>query len=295
MTLDLGRIGIWTAVLDAVPTAEAREIAVELEELGYGALWIPEAIGRNALVHAALLGAATSRLAIATGVANIYARDPMSMHAGHQTLADAFGERFVLGLGVSHQPAVEGLRHRAWNRPLPYLGQYLDDMDASTFRARRADARLWRMVGALGPRMLALAAARTDGALTYNVTVDHTADARRILGPDKVLAVELAVILETDPDVARSTARAHIARYTPLPNYANNLMRLGFGRADLTDGGTDRLVDALVAWGDGDRVADRVGEHRAAGADHVCLQVLPVDGVVPRREWRQLAVLNRFS
>ena len=294
MSIELGEIGIWTSALDTVAVAEAREIAAELEELGYGSLWIPEAVGRNALVHAALLGAATERLVIATGVANIYARDPMSMNAGHQTLADALGERFLLGLGVSHQPAIEGIRHQSWNRPLPYMRDYLDAMDDATFRARPADARRWRMLGALGPKMLELAAARTDGAHTYNVTVDHTASARQILGPDKLLAVELAVVLETDPDLARSTARAHIARYTPLPNYANNLLRLGFEGSDLVGGGTDRLVDALVAWGDTDRVADRVAEHLAAGADHVCLQVLPVAGVLPRREWRELAPLNRF-
>jgi probable F420-dependent oxidoreductase len=289
--LDLGRLGIWTFALDTVAVAQGREIAAELDELGYGTLWLPEAIGRNPMAHAALLGSATRRMVMATGVANVYARDAMAMRAAHETLTDAFGDRFLLGMGVSHQPAVEGLRGQVFHRPLAHMRQYLDTMDTCRFSARPADGRLWRVLGALGPRMLELAQERTDGAHTYNVTVEHTAQARTILGPGKLLAVELAVILETDPDLARERARRHIARYTPLPNYANNLRRLGFTEDELRDGGSDRLVDALVAWGDVDRVAGMVEAHLDAGADHVCLQAFAVDDAVPLQAWRELAVL----
>ena len=293
--LDLGRLGIWTFALDTVPVSQGRELAAELDELGYGALWLPEAIGRNPMAHAALLGTATRHMAMATGVANVYARDAMAMRAAHETLTDAFPGRFLLGIGVSHQPAVEGLRGQVFHRPLAHMRQYLDTMDTCRYSARPADGRLWRVLGALGPRMLELAAERCDGAHTYNVTVEHTAQAREILGPDKLLAVELAVILETDRARAHERARRHIARYTPLPNYANNLLRLGFAEDELAGGGSDRLVDALVAWGDLDRVASMVDAHLAAGADHVCLQAFgtedgPGDSV-PLAAWRELAGL----
>lgn len=293
--LDLGRVGIWTFALDTVPVARGKELAAELDELGYGALWLPEAVGRNPMAHAALLGDATRRMTIATGVANVYARDAMATRSAHETLTDAFPGRFLLGLGVSHQPAVEGLRGQTFRPPLAHMRQYLDDIDAATFRARPADGRLWRVLGALGPRMTALARDRADGAHTYNVTVEHTAATRAILGAGKLLAVELAVVFERDRAAAHSRARRHIARYVPLPNYANNLLRSGFTEDDLQGGGSDRLVDALVAWGDLDRIAAMVGAHHDAGADHVCLQVFDADDpgndAVPHRAWRELAAL----
>jgi probable F420-dependent oxidoreductase len=243
------------------------------------------------MAHLALLGTATRRMVMATGVANVYARDAMSLRAAHETLTDAFPDRFLLGMGVSHQPAVEGLRGQVFHRPLAHMRQYLDTMDTCRYSARPADGRLWRVLGALGPRMLELARERCDGAHTYNVTVDHTAQAREILGPGKLLAVELAVILDPDRERAHERARRHIARYTPLPNYANNLLRLGFAEEELAGGGSDRLVDALVAWGDVDRVAAMVDAHLAAGADHVCLQAFSVDDSVPVQAWRELAAL----
>lgn len=289
--LPLGPIGIWTFALDTVAVAHGKELAAELDELGYGALWLPEAIGRNPMAHVALLGDATRRMVLATGVANVYARDAMAMRAAHETLTDAFPDRFLLGLGVSHQPAVEGLRGQTFRPPLSHMRQYLDEMDAATYRARPADSRRWRVLGALGPRMLELARDRCDGAHTYNVTVEHTAAARATLGAGKLLAVELAVVLEADRSLAHDRARRHIARYMPLPNYANNLLRLGFAEQELSGGGSDRLVDALVAWGDVDAVAAKVDAHLEAGADHVCLQVLDPHDEVPIAAWRRLAAM----
>jgi probable F420-dependent oxidoreductase len=293
--IDLGAVGIWTFALDTVPISRGMELAAELDELGYGALWLPEAIGRNPMAHAALLGASTRHMTLATGVANVYARDAMAMRAAHETLTDALPDRFVLGLGISHQPAIEGIRGQTFHPPLTHMRRYLDDMDTARYSARPADTALWRVLGALGPRMLELAGDRCHGALTYNVTVDHTAQARHILGPDPVLAVELAVVFDQDRARAHEVARRHLARYLPLPNYANNLRRLGFADDEVTGSGSDRLVEALVAWGDVDRIGAAVAEHLDAGADHVCLQVLDPGGGVPVPAWRELAALADAS
>jgi probable F420-dependent oxidoreductase len=287
----LGRVGVWTFALDQAPYGEAKEIAAELESLGYGAVWVPEAVGKDPLVSSGLLLAATERLVVATGIANIYARDAMAMRQAHQTLTEAFPDRFVLGIGVSHQPMVEGLRGHSYDKPLPAMRRYLDGMDGALYLGAAPSVAPRRVIGALGPKMLGLAAERTDGAHPYNVTPEHTADARRILGPDKLLAPELAVTLETDAAAARAIGRSHLALYLGLPNYVNNLLRWGFTEADVADGGSDRLVDALVAWGDPARVAAGVQAHLDAGADHVCVQVLTAPdapgGV--RAAWRALA------
>ena len=291
-TLDLGRIGVWTGALDGVPVAQARELAAEIEELGFGTLWIPEAVGRNAMASAALLGSATSSLVVATGIANIYARDPMSMNAGYETLADALDGRFLLGLGVSHKPAIEGLRGHEFKPPLAYMADYIDLMDSSTFLGYKPETGRHRAIGALGPKMLELARDRTDGAHTYNVNVEHTAVAREILGPDKILAAEVGHLVASDTDAARALARSFLKRYLALPNYANNLRRLGFGEAELEDGGSDRLIDELFTWGDVDKLGRRVDDHLDAGASHVCIQVITPPGVDPWPTWRQMAGLN---
>jgi probable F420-dependent oxidoreductase len=288
--MDLGRVGIWTFALDLQPVARAREVAAEVEELGYGAIWIPDAVGRDPLMHAALLLGGTSRIAVGTGIAQIYGRDPMTMTGGWKTISEAFPGRFVLGLGVSHQPMVEGLRGQTYGPPLTAMREYLERMDTAMYVAAEPIEPPRRVLAALGPKMLALAAERADGAHPYNVPPEHTARAREILGPEKLLAPEQAVLLETDPVEARRIGRGHMAIYLDLPNYMNNLRRFGITDDDIADGGSDRLVDTLVAWGDVDAVRARVQAHLDAGADHVAVQVLtPERGTLPLDEWRELA------
>jgi probable F420-dependent oxidoreductase len=284
----IGRVGVWSWHLTSLPTAEAAELAVELESWGYGALWMPEAVGRDPFVCAALLLGATERVALATGIASIHLRIAKTMLATHKTIEEAFPRRFVLGLGVSHAPLVEGMLGMTYERPLATMRSYLDGMDGAIFMGAEPSTPPRRVLAALGPKMLELAATRTDGAHPYLVTPEHTAEARAVLGAGPVLAPEQAVCLDTDPAVARALGRQHLATYLGLPNYVNNWFRLGFTEADLVDGGSDALVDALVAWGDADAIATRVRAHHDAGADHVCLQVL-ADGGPPRRQWQELA------
>jgi probable F420-dependent oxidoreductase len=287
--MDLGRVGVW-AFLDMLPAREAQAAAREIEDLGFGALWFPEAMGREAFTQAAILLAGTERLVVATGIANIWARDAMAMAGAQRTLCEAHPERFLLGMGVSHQPLVGGLRGHAYRKPLSYMRAYLDAMDAAPFLAAAPATPPRRVLAALHPKMLELARERTWGSHPYFVTPDHTARARRALGADRLLAPEQAVLLETDPATARAIARRHMAIYLGLPNYRRNLLTLGFAEADLDGGGSDRLVDAIVAWGDVETIRDRVHAHHDAGADHVCLQALAADEqAVPRDQWRVLA------
>jgi probable F420-dependent oxidoreductase len=288
--MDVGRVGIWTAQLDLHPAARAREAAAELDELGFGALWIPEAVGREPISHAAVLLDATERIVVATGVAVIFNRVPSVAAAAQRLLADESGGRFLLGLGVSHAAMIEGMLGQVWDRPLARMRDYLDAMDdAFTVSPAPADDPP-RVLSALGPRMLELAASRAWGALTYFVPVEHTAEARGHLGDGPMLLVEQAVALEADADVARDIARRYMSIYLTLPNYVNNLRRLGWGDDDLAGGGSDKLVDALVAWGDADAVSERVAAHHDAGADHVCIQVLGPDATaLPLEQWQALA------
>jgi probable F420-dependent oxidoreductase len=292
--LPLAPIGIWTGALDAVPAAQAQDLAAELEELGYGAIWLPEVAGRDVMLHLALLLSATERLVGATGIASIWARDAVTMTGGVKGLTEAFPERVLLGLGVSHHTLVEGLRGHRYEKPLSAMGAYLDAMDASPYTASRPTTPVHRMLAALRPKMLAMSAARTDGAHTYLVPPEHTEAARKELGSGPLLCAEQAVLLERDPTRAREIARAHTTVYIRLPNYQNNLRNLGFTDDDFTEGGSDRLVDTIVAWGDEQVVADRVQAHFDAGADHVCIQALsagPRD--VPSQQWRTLAPAMR--
>ena len=237
-----------------------------------------------------MLLAATRRLPIATGITNMWGRDALAMASAQKTLSEAFPDRFVLGIGVSHAPLVEGLRGHRYERPLSAMRDYLDAMDRAPYMSPAPAKPTVRVLGALAPKMLALAAERSAGAHPYFVPVEHTAAAREILGAGPLLAPEQAVVLETDAEKARLIARAHMATYLGLPNYVNNLRRLGFSDGDLAGGGSDRLVDAIVAWGDVEAIVRRVADHHAAGADHVCIQVLGADGAgVPLAEWRELA------
>ena len=273
-------MGVWTFVLDQQPAAEARALAAEFEAMGYGAIWIPEAVGRDALVSSFLLLSGTEHLTVATGIATIYARDPLAMNAGWQTVSEAFPGRFLLGLGVSHRPMVEGMRGQAYGPPLTVMREYLDGMDAAPYFAAKPPVPRERVLAALGPKMLALARDNASGAHPYNVPPEHTAQAREILGDGPLLAPEQKVILETDPAKAREIARATLAIYFPgLPNYVNNLRRLGFGDDDFAPPLSDRLVDAVVAWGDVEAIRARVQAHHDAGADHVCIQLLPTTDI----------------
>lgn len=258
--------------------ADERRLAGEIESLGFKTLWIPESLGsKEIFAHASILLGATKTLIVASGIANIWARDPVAMANGARTLQEAHGDRFLCGLGVSHKPAVQA-RGSSYERPLEYMRGYLDAMDTAPFVGpNRKDPPAPRLLAALGPRMLRLAAERSLGAHPYFVPVEHTPIARKALGAEPLLAVEQACTVETDPTKAREIARRHMKRYLELDNYANNLRRLGWGEADIADGGSDRLVDAIVAWGDVGAVKARADAHRDGGADHVCLQVLGDD------------------
>lgn len=285
----LGSTGAWTFDVERLGADDAREYARDLERLGVRALWIPESLGsKEVFAHAGMLLAATRRLVIATGIANIWARDAVAMANGQRALADAYPDRFLLGLGVSHAPTIAMRGAHTYERPVERMRDYLDAMDKAPYTGRPVATP--RVLAALGPRMLRLAAERTLGAHPYFVPVEHTSMARQELGGGPLLAVEQAAVLATDPAVARETARRHMRRYLELDNYANNLRRLGWADADIANGGSDALVDAIVAWGDGGAIRRRVDDHLARGADHVCLQLIRVDlKAAPTQEWRALA------
>lgn len=272
----LGRVGVWTAGFDGVPVPAAQAAAATLEQAGYGALWFGEAYGRESLTQAAVLLAGTTRAVVATGITSIHGRDPVAARSAQATLLSAYPGRFLLGLGVSHRPMVERFRHGDYGSPLASMRRYLDAMDAITPLAADGVAPAPRVLAALGPRMTALAGKRAAGAHPYLVTPEHTAWARELLGPGRLLAVEQAVVLTTDAEVARQRARTHLEIYTGLPNYRRSWERLGFAedQGDFVRGGSRRLQDALVAWGDEDDCRSAVRAHLDAGADHVCVQAL---------------------
>ncbi|HET6817565.1 MAG TPA: LLM class F420-dependent oxidoreductase [Mycobacteriales bacterium] len=283
-------VGIWTGALDFVPTGRMKELGAELEELGFGAIWIPEVAGRDVFVALTHLLSSTTRIVGATGIANIWGRDAVAMAGGVRALTEAFPERVLLGLGVSHQNLVEQLRGHEYRRPLAAMSTYLDAMDAAPYSAERPSTPVRRVIAALGPKMLQLAAAKADGAHPYLVPVEHTAEAREVLGPEPLLCPEQMYVLADDAATGREIARRTLAVYLGQPNYVRNLLRQGFTDEDVAGGGSDRLVDALVACGDVDRVVERVSAQLDAGADHVCVQAL-VDGkrAVPVQEWREVA------
>ncbi|MFG2608329.1 LLM class F420-dependent oxidoreductase [Streptomyces sp. NPDC048514] len=278
----IGRYGVWNVGLrseDPARRGELGEAAAELEELGYGAVWLG---GSSAARHALPLLEATGTLTVGTSIQSIWDYGAEASAASFAEADAAHPGRFVLGLGVSHAKLAERYR-----RPYSALVAYLDALDSAGVPADR------RVLAALGPRTLKLSAERAAGAVPYLVTVEHTARAREILGAGPLLAPELKVVLETDPDRARALARGTLAMYLALPNYTRNFLRLGFTEDDLADGGSDRLVDALFAWGGEDRVRERVDAFHAAGADHVALQVVAEEtgDALPREEWRRLAAL----
>ncbi len=288
--IDIGTYGIWTGTLDSQPSALAGEAVAELEELGFGAVWIPETVFREPFVHAALLLQASNRIKVATGIVNRYGRDPLACNAAMQTLNEAFPGRFLLGLGVSHEHLVSWVRKHDYSKPYSGMVEYLDAMAKARFFAPTGEPPAQMVLAALGPKMLRLAAERTAGAHPYFVPPEHTAIARETMGPEALLAVEQMVVLDTDPTTARATARQHMEAYLKAPNYTNNLARLGYGPDEVADGGSDRVVDAIVAWGTMDDALGRVQAHLDAGADHVCIQVLHPDMTyLPRAEWAELS------
>jgi probable F420-dependent oxidoreductase len=266
--------------------AEIAGAAAELESLGYTALWVPD-VGGDVFGAVANLLRSTDQATVATGILNLWMHTAQETAAQHAELTGSYGNRFLVGIGVSHAPTVEqAYEAGAYKQPLRKTAEFLDQLDASDPPLAKRD----RLIGAQGPKMLALAASRAAGVHPYLVTPEHTQLAREAVGPAAVVATEQGVVLETDPDQARSIIRANFQHYIHLPNYMNNWKRLGFEDSDMEEGGSDRLVDALVAWGDEAAIAKRVQEHRDAGASHVCIQVLTDSpAALPMDQWRRLA------
>jgi probable F420-dependent oxidoreductase len=272
--MDLGRIGVW-AFLDPLRADETAAFARRVESLGYGTLWFPEIRGRNSFVQAGWLLAATQRMIVASGIANIYLREPFAAATAQRTLAEQSRGRYLLGLGLSHKPMVEGVLARDYASPLATVRAYLDGIERAAYASPEPAEKPPLVLAALASKLLAMAAERTQGAHTFLVPPAHTAFARRALGDGPWLCVEQKVLLESDPARARSIARKGCAFYLGLANYQASLRRLGYEDADLVDGGSDRLIDALVAWGSEAEIAARIQKHFDAGASHVCIN--PID------------------
>ena len=272
--MDIGKIGIWF-FLDAMTAPESAQFAQTVEKAGYKTLWIPEAVGREPFAHATYLLDHTERLSVATGIANIWARDAITMAAASKTVAELSGGRFVLGIGVSHKPLVSNLRGHSYEKPYSYMKEYLPKLKSALYRAPEPKEEVPIVLAALHPKMLALAAEQARGTHTYFVPPTHTAKVRSQIGPKPWICAAQAVILEKDATKARTMARQYMKTYVPrLPNYTNNLKALGYGDAEFADGCSDRLVDDIVAWGSEEKIRDRVDAHLKAGATHVC--ILPI-------------------
>lgn len=265
--MKLGRMGVWYAA-DKLEPAQWSELIGHVERLGFGTQWYSESIGFESMSFGAYLLSQSKRISVGSSIANIYARDATASRAGTRTLNRISDGRYVLGLGVSHVPLVEGLRGHVYGKPIASMRAYLE-----AIREGQDDAdTLPIVIAALGPRMLEVAAELTLGAIPYNVTPQHTAQARRILGPNKQLAVEQKFCLSNDPAAAHELARKELSRYMSMPNYRNNWLRLGFTEKDLEGGGNKRFLNSMVVWGNQSTIEERIKEHFDAGADHVCIQ-----------------------
>ena len=285
--MDLHGTGVWSGALRYGDRPAVLDAAAELEGLGYSALWVPGGVGGDVFGDCRALLDATERVTVATGILNLWMHEPAEVATGHAALTAAYPGRFLLGVGVSHSALVDRDEEGRYQKPIAVTKSYLDALDAADPPVPVAE----RALAALGPKMLELARDRTRGAHPYLANPDHTRMARDVLGDGPLLMPEQPVVLETDPSAARDLARAHFAIYLTLPNYVNNLKRLGFTDADVSDGGSDRLIDGVVAWGDEAAIARRVQEHFDAGADHVCVQVTTPRGMqnLPLEQWRALA------
>lgn len=286
--MQLGPNGVWTAT-NALSRDELVLLARTVERLGYDALWYPESRSYESLSLGGFLLSRTERLAVASGIANIYARDAVTAMAGHDTLNALYGDRFVLGLGVSHIPIVEGVRGHVYGKPLAAMRDYVDRMLAAPLDLSAPGRNI--VLAALGPKMLALAREKVQGALPYNVTPEHTVQAKQILGPDRWLCVEQKICFTSDAGKARNAAAQHMKRYLALPNYRNNWLRLGFTEAELAGSGSERFLDAMVAWGSENDIRARLQAHRQAGATHLCIQPLDPEG----RQMADLRALEAFA
>lgn len=286
--IDIGPIGIWQGIFDRHPAGKVREAVAKLDEMGWPCLWIPETVGRDPFVAAAMMLESTNQINIATGIASIWARDAMTTANAANTLNEAYSGRFLLGLGVSHHTLTEGVRKHDYSKPYSKMKGYLEQMDSALYLAPKPTEPSPRVLAALGPKMLKLGADKADGVHPYFVPVEHTALAREAVGPDKMVATELMIVMEEDPATAREIARKSMAIYLTLPNYANNLMRQGFTETEISEA-SDNVVDAIVAWGSIDTIAKRVKDHQDAGASHVCLQVLDGTMDIPESQWSELA------
>jgi probable F420-dependent oxidoreductase len=288
--MELGKLGVWY-LLDGLDSPAAAQAAQRIESLGYSALWIPETVGKHPFVLASWLLANTERLNIATGIASIYHREPGVALAGQNSLAEQSGDRFLLGLGVSHKRMVEGVRGLDYGPPVATMRHYLEGMDASPYSGTAPATKPKRVIAALGPKMLELARDACDGAHPYFSSPEHTAMAREILGPDSWLCVEQKVIVESDPSKARELARGVAQIYIGLPNYRNNWLRMGLSEADLDGTGSDKFIDATFAWGSVDDIRTRLQAHLDAGADHVCIQPVNPNGKFGELHWEALEAL----
>ena len=280
----LGKLGVWYPI-DRLDASGILRLLRTVKDLGYSTFWYPEALGYESFSIASFMLANTSRLMIGSSIANIYARDPFTARRGLRTLSSLYDDRFILGLGVSHAPMVQRRGH-VYDKPVPTMRRYLDALYENP--SNTADWPL--MIAALGPLMLKLAAERTAGALPYNVTPEHTREARAALGPDKLLVVEQKVCRETDPIAARGHARRELRHYMAMTNYRNNWLRIGFSEPDLADGGSDKFIDAMVLWGDAAAIARGLRAHLQAGANQVCVQPVHAEGDMDARD-RTLSAL----
>jgi len=284
--MTIGKWGVWFAP-NRMPMVDVGRLAAEVEGHGYDILWYPESLAYEAMALGGYYLGRTTKLNVASGIANIYARDAAAAMQGHNTLNALYDGRFILGLGVSHIPMVEGARGHDYGKPLPTMRAYLDAMYATPVQVAAPERRV--VLAALGPKMLALSAAHADGALPYNVTPEHTARARGIVGPGKAIYVEQKICLTEDAAVAREVAAKQLAMYLVLPNYRNCWLSLGFTEEDLSGQGSDRFLDAMVAWGSEATIRARLQAHFDAGADHVAIQPFdPAGGTSP--DWNALAV-----
>lgn len=282
--MKLSGVGLWSSQLRYGNPEEAAEAASELDGLGFTALWIPD-VGGPVLDSVENLLTATKNTVIATGILNLWMHEPADVASRYATLTEAHGERFLLGIGVSHAPLIDSKEPGLYRKPLAATEKFLDAIDATPQPVPTAN----RVLAALGPKMLQLSATKAGGAHPYLTTPEHTRQARDVLGDGPLLLPEQTVLLTDDRDKAREIGTDWLRSYLALPNYANNLLRLGFTEEDLSSV-SDRVFDALIAWGDEDAVKSRVQEHLDAGADHVCVQVLTADPrEFPREQWRRLA------
>jgi probable F420-dependent oxidoreductase len=275
--MDIGKVGVW-AMLEGMTAPETLDFARALEKKGYRALWIPEGPGRDPFAHAAYLLSHTTNLVVATGIANIWARDAVAMASASRTVAEISQGRFVLGIGVSHKPVLAARGH-SYDKPYSYMKEYLPQLKSALQKAPWSGEQIPILIAALHPKMLDLAATETNGTHPYFVPPEHTAKVRKQIGPNPWICVEQAVILEADSAKARAAARQHMSFYVAnLPNYRNNLKALGWKDADFENGCSDALVDAIVAWGGEAKIRERIEAHFKAGATHVCIQALRADG-----------------